>query len=758
MMTEKQSTITPADSTMSLKDKCKAIIHRVRHLRRKDIVALFKHSRRPLLYGIIGVSAMLVVIPIFTYAYFVRDLSSKENIINKKDAGVVLLDRYDKPFFTLFDARTKNPIAYEDIPEHTVHAFVAIEDKDFFEHPGFSIRGLARAVRENIYSESFAQGGSTHTQQNIKNAILSADKRLLRKYQELVLALELERRYSKEEILEMYLNTIYFGEGAFGLEDASQKYFSKSAKVLSVSESALLAGLIRAPSALSPISGDLDAALDRKDLVLEQMSAQGYLSDSAHKKAQSEKITIEPSSSAINEEAVHFALMVQDMLIEEFGEQTVAQSGFEVKTTLDLELQKKAQVAVATQVQRLASSDVSNGAAVVIEPTTGQILALVGSHDWNDTNNGRINMTLAPRQPGSSFKPLVYAKAIEERLITPSSQIDDEAIKFGNYEPRNYDNKFRGKVLIRYALANSLNIPAVHVLDMLGVRQAIEFATSLGITTLQEEADYGLALVLGAAEVPLVEMTNAYAVFANEGVWNEYSTYTEVRDKKGKTVLENTPDSRRVLPEAVAYLISSILSDNKARSDTFGGSLSLSRTAAVKTGTTNDYKDALTIGYTPQITVGVWIGNNDNTPMTSVAGSLGAAPIWRQIMEAYLVDKQVANFNKPTSVEDEQVCREDGMRVEYATSSAFIEYFLRGTVPTGVCGVPSPTPTGDLSPTPEDNDEDDNTEQPTDTPAPTTVPTATAVPTVVPATPTTAPQPTNQPAPSSIVPTLGFTE
>ena len=750
-MKEEHSTPHPTEPhSDSYMDRLKAKIQRLRSLNRKDVVHVLKHSRKPLLYGLLGGTVTMLLIPVFTYAYFVRDLSSKENIINKKNAGVVLLDRNEKPFFTLFDAKAKNPVEISDLPKITTEAFIAVEDKDFYTHPGFSIRGFGRAIRENLYSESFAQGGSTISQQLIKNAILSPDKRLLRKYQEIVLAVELERRYSKNDILEMYLNTIYFGEGAFGIQDAAQRYFSKDAKNLTLAESAMLAGIIQAPSAYSPISGNKNAAIKRKNLVLELMAEQGYITNAQKTQAQKQKITLQPSRNGVNQEAIHFALMVQDMLIKEYGEQTIAQSGFQVKTTLDLDLQTKAQQAVETQVQRLASSNVTNGAAVVIDPVTGEVLALVGSHDWNDEKNGKVNMALQPRQPGSSFKPIVYAKGLEERVITTSMQIDDKPVKFGDYEPKNYDNKFRGKVLIRYALANSLNIPAIHVLEMVGINNALDFARSLGITTLSNDKNYGLSLVLGSAEVPLIEMTNAFATFADEGVWHQYSTVLEIRDKNGSVIFQHAPESRQVVSEAVAYLLSSILSDNKARSDTFGGSLTISRPAAVKTGTTNDYKDALTIGYTPQVTVGVWIGNNDNAPMSSIAGSLGAAPIWRQIMEAYLQGKPVENFRKPLGVEEEKVCFEDGMKVEYATASAYTEYFLRGTKPTKICGLPSPTPSGSPTPTPgeEKKPTDTPTPTPTSEPTVTVVPTATTIPT---ATPLPSPF-----SPTEIVPTLGF--
>lgn len=745
---------------------------RIRSIKKEDIITFVKLHRKEIIWAFTIFVGVMISIPIFTYFYFVRDLRSKETILNKKNQGVVLLDRNDKPFFTLFDAKTSDPVSIQNIPEKTQHAFIAIEDKDFYTHPGFSISGLARAVKENVLSDSYTQGGSTISQQLMKNTLLSPDKKLLRKYQELVLAIELERRFSKEDILEMYLNTIYFGEGAFGIEDASQRYFSKDVSELTLEESALLAAIIQAPSALSPISGNEQAALKRRNLVLQLMQDQGFITKEEEATALKSEIALNPTEDDINEEAVHFALMIQDFLIEEYGEQTVANSGFVVKTTIDLDLQKAAQDAVSKQIDRLVSSKATNGAAVAIDPETGEILALVGSHDYADEDNGRINMAVRARQPGSSFKPIVYAKAIEEKKITASTQLEDEPVTFGTYEPRNYDNRFRGKVLTRYALANSLNIPAVHVLDMIGVKAGIENARDMGITTLSDSTDYGLSLVLGGAEVPLIEMTNAYAVFANEGTWHKYNIFLEVRDKNGNVILEPTTKTKQAIPSAVAYIISSILSDNQARQDTFGGSLTISRTAAVKTGTTNDYRDSLTIGYTPQVVVGVWVGNNDNTPMSSVAGSSGAGPIWRQIMEVALKGKPVVEFKKPSSVVDETVCREDGLKLELeenqATSSAFLEYYLKGTAPTEICGIiPTPTPTKTDEQKKQEEEENKKREeeekkknatptpQPTATSAP--APTATTAPVVtIVVTPTSGP--TNTPlvtiTPTDIVPSL----
>jgi 1A family penicillin-binding protein len=708
---------------------------------KKFIYELYHSGKRPILY-LIGLGIlMLILTPIFTYVYFVRDLSSKESIITRKNEGVILLDRNEKAFFTLYEAQTKNVVTIDNISEDVQHAVVAVEDKDFYTHRGFSVEGFGRAIIANIKNESLSQGGSTISQQLVKNTLLTQDKNFLRKYQELFLAIEIDRRYSKEDVLEMYLNTSYFGEGAFGIQDAAKTYFSKDAKDLTLAESALMAGILPAPSAYSPISGDQERAFRRQKIVLQLMQDQGYITEDERVSAEEEEIEFNTTTEAVNITAPHFALMIKDQLIEKYGEQEVAGSGFIVKTTLDSEGQEYAQEVVKNQVDRLARNDVTNGAAVVMDPKNGEILALVGSHDWIDESNGKINMATRARQPGSSFKPIIYAKALEDKSITPATQIEDKEITFpGGYKPRNYDNRFRGKVLIRYALANSLNIPAVLVMDKVGIREGIEYAESLGITSLTDEDRYGLSLVLGAAEVPLTQMTEAYAVFANEGVKVDPTTILSIKDKKGKVIFEHESESNRVIPRSIAFQISSILSDNRARSDTFGGSLSLSRPAAVKTGTTENYRDALTIGYTPQIVVGAWVGNNDNTEMDNIAGSLGAAPIWRQLMDYFLRGKPVVQFRQPDGVVKMEVCGENGLRSETATTSAYPEYFLPGTTPKESCNEPTPTPENNPEPT-QPPDQNNNNSQPTNTPAPTFAPLPSTTP--IPTGPTLTPSPTD---------------
>lgn len=728
--------------------KTKRFYHHVR-IRAKaenknSFVILFdemkKNSAKLILWGCLILLGILILTPIFTYLYFVRDLGSKEKIINRNNAGVILQDRNGTPFFTFYNARTKTITPSSEIPDYLKNAVISVEDKDFYKHRGFSPTAVVRAVLTNLEEQEIAIGGSTITQQLVKTTLLTPDRNFLRKYQELFLALELDRRYKKEDILEMYLNSVYFGENAFGVDAAASNYFSKEPAELTLAESALLAGVLPAPSAYSPISGNPDIAFERQEIVLNEMVRQGYITEEEKDEALEEEIEFNPSVSDLNIAAPHFALMVKDELIEKYGEQRLAGSGFIVTTTLDLPYQEYAEGVVADQVARLRGSDATNGAAVVLDPRTGEIISLVGSHDWFNAENGKINMALRPRQPGSSFKPIVYADAFDRKVITPATELHDEQTTFpGNYKPKNYDNRFRGDILARFALAQSLNIPAVEVMEDVGVAKALEFAERLGITTLLEESDYGLSLVLGSASVPLTEMTSTYGVFASGGELAKRTTIVKVQDKNGREVFEQKPQLRRVLGRGVSFQISSILSDNAARQPTFGGSLTISREAAVKTGTTDDYRDALTIGYTPQVVVGVWVGNNDNSPMSSIAGSSGAAPIWRQLIERYLQGKPIERFVKPSNIDQQNICRENGLRALDATSSAYMEYFLPGTVPRGICS----------------GSEDDDDDQQTPTPSPTGEPTPTNQPSATPQPEATAtPQPTQaveSPTPTPLV-------
>lgn len=717
--------------------------------------AIVKRYKRQLFWALILIIAFLAIIPPATYLYFAKDLKDKQSIMSRNDTGLTLLTRDGEEFFSFYAPKKITYIPITDIPKTMQQATIASEDKDFYNHNGFSIRGIARAFTVNLFAGKIVEGGSTITQELAKNAFLSANRNYLRKYQEIVLATELDRRFSKDDILEVYLNSVYFGEGAFGIENAAQAYFGIPASQLSLSQSALLVGLLPAPSAYSPLSNDPQRAINRRNIVLNEMVEEQYITQAEADAAAAAPLEFNPSlakDDGLNTLAPHFAIYVKNEMINKYGEERVIREGFKVTTTLNKTWQQQAEQVVYNQVQRLKANNAGNGAAIAINPKNGEIESMVGSYDWNDESYGKTNMAVVPRQPGSSFKPLIYATALEDKIITAATILQDSETTFpGNYKPQNYDKRYRGEVTVRRALANSLNIPAVEVMDQVGVSHGLGKARDFGITTLRSEADYGLSLVLGAGEVKLLELTNAYSVFANEGVYHTPKSVIKIENKYGQQIDENQksfwdminpfklftgdPDSKKVLDPGAAFLITSILSDNRARAESFGGSLTLSsRPAAVKTGTTDDYRDALTVGYTPSLVVGVWVGNNDNTEMDNVAGSLGAAPIWRSLMQSFLANEPVETFSTPIFVVSQTIC--------LPGRAPYKEFFLPGTqIPS--CSQPTlpkdPTPTSGgtptetPTPTPEEQDE-----QPTEAPTPTTA--------LLPATPTPQPtQPGNNP-------------
>lgn len=645
--------------------------------------------------SLLFITGFLIAIGVFTYSYFSSDLISPDRIMNRNNTGITLLDDQGQAYWTFYQAKYRQEVDLSHISKVTQYAIIASEDKDFYTHPGFSAKAILRSLFADLEAQKVVSGGSTITQQLVKYSLLEPQQSFLRKYQEIILAQSIEAKFSKQQILQMYLNSAYFGEGAFGIEEAAQTYFAKNSSNLDLAESAFLTGLLPAPSTLSPFSGNLKEAQVHQRIVLEKMSEQGYISKQDEKTATTEQLNFNSSPESLNTIAPDFALMVRDQLVQQFGEEEIARSGFTVTTTLNLNWEKYTQQVLQNQVQNLRGDGATNGAVVVEDPTTGQIKALVGSVDWNNPYFGKINMAISPRQPGSSFKPIYYSAALEEHVITPATILQDRPTTFGtNYHPRDYDGKYRGPVTVRRALANSLNIPSVEVMQMLGVPNAIEMADRLGITTLQDPSYYGLALALGAGEVKLTEMTNVYATFANQGLENSPTIISSIIDKSGNSVYWPTPLPQQVLDPGVAFLISSILSDNKTRSEEFGNALTISRPAAVKTGTTEDFRDAWTLGYTPSLTIGVWVGNDNNIPMDNVAGSLGAAPIWRDLMETFLASTPVEQFNPPSGV-TKVICSTATTKTASASAS---EYFLEDNVPARYCLL-SPTTTPSISPT-----------------------------------------------------------
>jgi len=635
--------------------------------------------------------AFLVITPLATYAYFARDIGDQERLMNRNNTGIVLTDRNDEVFYSTGRAQQRALLGLDKIADDAEHALVAAEDKNFYEHSGFSIISMLGALYANFSAGATSYGGSTLTQQLAKNTLLSSDRNFLRKYQELSIAIAIERTYSKDEILDMYLNSVYYGEGAFGIESAAKTYFNKSAADLTLAESSMLIGLLPAPSSYSPISGDPELALERQTVTLTRMVDNDYITEAQKTAALAEVLTYAEVSNADTDNlAPHFTQMVLNELYEEYGEEKVTRSGYQVQTTLDLSLQKSMNDSIVSQMPYIQNNGGTNASGVAIDPTTGEIRALVGSADWNNETFGKVNMTTTPRQPGSSFKPIYYAEALARGIITPATILADVPTDFGGYKPLNANLSFSGNITARNALARSLNIPAVKVMEKLGVDKSIDAAKKVGITTIDTNStDYGLSLALGTAEVSVLEMTNAYASYANQGSQFETTTVQRINTKFDATLFEGKTQSKEVISKEGAYLISSMLSDNSARAAIFGNSLTVpNRAVAVKTGTTEEARDAWTIGYTPEIAIGVWVGNNDNTPMQS-GGSGMAGPIWVETMTAALSSSSKRAFTVPDGIVQRTVCYSNGglASTNAINSSTYREYFLASALPSARCTV-----------------------------------------------------------------------
>ncbi len=620
------------------------------------------------------IAAFLIITPIATYLYYYNDIGNQERLLNRNNTGVVLLDKDGEAFFSTGRAEPRDQVPLKGIADVTEDALIAAEDKDFYEHSGFNVFSILRALYTNVVARDIEGGGSTITQQLAKNTLLTERQTILRKYQELTIAMAIEQRYSKEEILTMYLNSVYYGENAFGIEQAAENYFDKKPSELNLAESAMLIGILPAPSAYSPISGDAELAKQRQTTVLSRMVRNGYITEAEKSAALAQELTYGEGAGSVQNDAPHFTEMILSELYEEYGEEQVTRSGYRVTTTLDLKLQKKANESVEGNMAFVQANGGSNASLVAIDPKTGGILALVGSADYDNEKFGKVNMATSARQPGSSFKPLYYADALAQGKITPVTVLDDKPTDFGGgYKPLNADRTFRGKVTVRQALNWSLNIPAVKVMEKEGVSNAVEMAKKLGISTIEENNDYGLSLALGSAEAPLTEMTNAYATFANQGERHDISSVQSIKNKYDKTIFTQDRASEEAISAEGAYLISNILSDNQTRSSVFGSSLNVVgtdgrvKTAAVKTGTTDDSRDAWTIGYTPDVAVGVWVGNNDNAMMNN-GGAGMAGPIWRQMMGEAVGTKD-PSFKQPSGVVKATVCTDIGVRSDVFLAS-----------------------------------------------------------------------------------------
>jgi penicillin-binding protein 1C len=557
-------------------------------------------------------------------------------------------------------------IPYEEMGVNVLNSTVAIEDSEFYQHNGIRIRSIFRAVWANLSGRK-TQGGSTITQQLIKNTLLTPKVTLSRKVKEWILAIKIENLMGKEEILALYLNEAPYGGNIYGIKEASKAFFGKDPINLTIAESAYLAAIPNGPTYYSPYRKNKDKLDDRKNLVLKRMFDLKFINEQDYTEARSEEVVFLPEPLA-SISAPHFVFFIKDYLEKRYGSNSLEGGGYKVITTLDYDLQKKVEeIAKNKALENEKNWNGKNAAVVIIDPKTGQILSMVGSRDYFDkTIDGNFNVTTAPRQPGSSFKPFIYALAFENGY-TEKTTLFDVRTEFNAscnpngldpstrcYNPSNHDGNFRGPMNLRNGLAQSINIMAVKLLYLVGVGESIKMARNLGITTLLNDPNrYGLSLVIGGGETTLLDMTSAYGVFANSGVRNPTVSILAVENNKGEILekFEQKPNS--VLKKQTTDLLSSILSDNTARTPTFGANSVLripNRDVAVKTGTTNDNKDAWTIGYTPSISVGVWVGNNDNVPMKKGGVSL-AGPIWNAVMQEALKTLPVESFTQPSEVD-----------------------------------------------------------------------------------------------------------
>jgi len=655
----------------------------------------FKGLSKPKKIAVIGgpILAFLILTPIFTYVYFASAISDPDRLMNYNNTGVVLLDKNNETFYSFGTADRGERLPLDQISDYTEKALISAEDKNFYTHGGFSFISILGALYANLLSgDATGYGGSTLTQQLAKNTLLSNNQTVLRKYQELTVALAIEQTYSKDDILDLYLNSVYYGEGAFGIGQAAKAYFGKSAAELDLAESAMLIGVLPAPSAYSPISGNIEYAKERQATVLARMVDNKAITQAEADAAKVEALAYAAPSDGVNNTAPHFAEMVLNELYEKYGEERVTRSGFRVTTTLDVSLQKSANAAVAKQMSFVQKNGGSNASVVAIDPGSGEIRALVGSADYNNADFGKVNMAVTARQPGSSIKPLYYAEALQRGVITPATILNDKRTDFGGYIPLNADRKFRGDVSVRNAISQSLNVPSVEVMQKLGVANSVEALQRLGVSTIDDKTDYGLSLALGSAEAKLTEMTNAYAAFANSGSQYGTTTITKINDKFEKQIFsKGTPAAKQVMGENASFLISDILNDESARSPIFGSSLNTTGyDVAVKTGTTDEARDAWTIGYSKQLAVGVWVGNNDNAPMKN-GGSSMAGPIWRSTILAGLKGQANQPFVAPAGVQQLTVCRSNGLLATGGgTDGTYKEYFLKSVGPSGTCNVPKP--------------------------------------------------------------------
>ncbi len=645
----------------------------------------------------------LIVLTFVGFVLFAKDLPSPNKLTTHDSSlSTKIYDRNNKLLYDIYGDKNRALVNWASLPAYVKQATISIEDKDFYKHSGFSFTGIARSFLNLIIFRKIEGGGSTITQQVVKNTLLTPEQTVTRKFKEFILSIQVERKYTKDEILQIYLNEVPYGGTAWGIEAASQTYFGKEAKDLTLAEAVILAGLPQRPSYYSPYGTSPKAYEGRALDVARRMREDGYITREAedHLKADIPNVKFSENDQGIR--APHFVFYVKDLLTQKYGEKFVEQGGLKVKTSLDLDLQEKTQKIVKEEVDKLADFKVGNGAAVVVDPKNGDILAMVGSKEYFAKDyDGQVNVATSLRQPGSALKPFTYATGFKAGY-TPASVLMDVPTEFPGgvgqppYKPVNYDGKYRGPQQIRFTLGDSLNVPAVKMTALVGIKNMLRTAYDAGIKSLEPTDEnlkrFGLSITLGGGEVKLLELTGGYATLANRGEYNEPVAILEVRDQSGKVIDEvRDRHPKKVLGEDVSFLVSHILSDNNARSAVFGPSSLLvipGKTVAVKTGTTDDKRDNWAVGYTPSVAVGVWVGNNDNSPMNPkiASGVTGATPIWNRIIATALEGKPSEQFQKPDNVSALEIdslggglpCRDLPKRSEY---------FIKGTEPTKDCNV-----------------------------------------------------------------------
>lgn len=603
--------------------------------------------------GLVFLGGILII---GLFAWYSRDLPEPGKIMDRSVAlSTKIYDRSGQELlYEVHGPEKRSLVKIDDIPEYVINATIAIEDKNFYNHSGISVWGIIRGQIVPRLRGSRAQGGSTLTQQFVKNAILTDERKISRKIKEWILSWQIERKYDKRQILEFYFNEIPYGGAVYGVQAAAEYYFDKSVNDLTVAEAAVLAALPQGPTRYSPYGSNKDLLIGRQQYILDLMTEQGFISEEEAETAKNQELTFKKRAEKIK--APHFVMYVRELLEEKYGTSVVEQGGWEIRTSLDWSAQEKAQAIIDEIAQRnLENFEANNAALVSIDVDSGEILAMIGSKDYfDDEIDGQVNVALSDRQPGSSMKPLAYLAAFDKGYRPDTILFDLEtnfAASGDPYQPKDYDMQQRGPVSMRKALAGSLNIPAVKTLYLAGVRNVVDLANRFGYTTLTDPDRYGLSLVLGGGEVKLLEHVNAYATFAREGVYKEPISILEIKDSDGKVIEKNDNNKgRRVMEKETVRILNDVLSDNSARAYIFGENNYLTlpdRPVAAKTGTTNNYRDAWTMGFTPSVATGVWVGNNDNSEMKGGAdGSVVAAPIWQAFMKEITKNYPVLGFAK----------------------------------------------------------------------------------------------------------------